>query len=173
MTKEESIQEYKEYIVAHIVNVKRAFKDYGEELCKRLSIDPRKLEWQLEDHDRSKYSKEEFEPYRAHWHPCDDEKAEVQSSEGNSHHSQYDNAWMHHIGCNAHHPEHWVYEDENGNLKAYPMPKYYIAEMLLDWQSFDYDGKGSAYEYWNSDKCEKPLNPTTTEIINSVIDIFK
>ena len=168
MTRAAAIEGYKEYVDLHISNVKRAFKEFGEELCKRLSIDARKLEWQIEDHDRSKYTEEEFNGYRLNFYKSDEDEESEEEVAG-----LFDKAWLHHCQVNSHHPEFWLYEDEKGDIQAYPMPRYAIAEMLLDWQAMGYTHNDNAYLYWNSDKCVKPLNPATTEIVNSVIDIFK
>ena len=51
---------YKKYIDDHISNVQKCFGFYGKDLCEKLKIDYDRLAANVRDHDRSKYSKEEW-----------------------------------------------------------------------------------------------------------------
>ena len=43
----------------------------------------------------------------------------------------YSRAWLHHKGRNKHHYEYWI-DYKRGDVVTCPMPKRYLAEMLMD-----------------------------------------
>ena len=57
------VQEYRNYIIEHINYVKLAFKNYGELICNELDLDLQEMANQVDDHDESKWSDEEFDLY--------------------------------------------------------------------------------------------------------------
>lgn len=147
-------KEYLEYIEAHKERVKK-FASWLEENCPEVfeGVDLDAFHDIIEEHDESKYSEEEFEPYAQKWH-------------GNGIKTpEYELAWEHHWQNNEHHPEYWLGED---------MPYIYILEMLCDWGSFSID-KGDLRElsdfYYNKAKedPEKNLSDATQEIIEDVL----
>lgn len=78
-------------------------------------------------HDLSKYSYIEFSSgvrfYQGNRSPIDKEKEILGISYG----------WLHHIGHNAHHWEHFVDLDRtNMKLRAYRMPDRYVLESICD-----------------------------------------
>ena len=162
--------EYKKYIDNHIANVKKCYLKYGKELCDRLGVDTELLEQMVEDHDQSKYSKDEFDGYRSWFYPTLEEENQ---DNRNFRKSKFDVAWLHHLRNNAHHPEFWVYINDEGVPKCHPMDPIHIAEMLLDWAAMGIAKGDTAYEYWKNNMSTKPLNRTTIEIVDSCIDIFK
>lgn len=167
MTKQESIETYTQYIEAHIENVNQAFKRYGEKLCESLNIDYDRLKWMIQEHDKSKFEKEEFEGYRRNFYKSDDEEDDPEAIK-----EEFDNAWIHHLSVNAHHPEFWVNTNDNS---IYIMDKYHIAEMLLDWcaMGIAQGEEHPAYDYWvNGEGTKKPIRKEVAEIIDSCIDIF-
>lgn len=97
-----------------------------------LKLDvPRK---QLDIHDQSKFSPEEFPYYARHFF----------GDKGNP--DGWAKAWLHHIHANPHHWNHWLFADgftprgskvESG---AVAMPHKYLREMVADWM-----GAGFAY----------------------------
>lgn len=136
-------QEYAQYIFEHIENVKKAFYNYGELLCNELGLDYLDIENQIEDHDDSKWETEEFDIYRAKFHP---EPGEEPISD-----FEFNKAWLHHIHNNPHHPQYWIYYDEDTNdVTVYEMPDKYIVEMLLDWIAMGYKFNNTAYNYYES-----------------------
>ena len=97
MTKQESANEYTKYIDEHIANVKKAFNEYAPVLCSLLVMydngytskddihnDPSvydeinqlyiQLSKQIQSHDLSKYSAEEFGLYRRKSYKADGEE---------------------------------------------------------------------------------------------------
>ena len=104
-------------------------------------------------HDLSKYSPIEFcsgvRFYQGNRSPIDKEKEVLGISYG----------WLHHLGHNAHHWEHFVYLDRsNMQLRAYRMPDRYVLESICDrmaacriYQGKNYD-KASALNYFLNGK---------------------
>ena len=107
----------------------------------------------IKDHDDSKFSEEEFEPYAQRW--FGDKKKTP----------EYEDAWVHHYMHNEHHPEFWLGED---------MPYIYILEMICDWGSFSIekeDFKELSDFYYNKaeNDPEKNLSDATKEIIHDLL----
>ena len=143
-------EEYKEYIIGHKERVTQ-FSSWLQENCPDLfeNIDIEDFNSLIAEHDESKFSEEEFEPYAQKWH-------------GNGIKTpEYEEAWKHHWMNNEHHPEYWLGED---------MPLIYILEMICDWGSFSI-ASGNMKElsefYFNKAKAdpEKNLSDATKEII--------
>ena len=148
-------KEYKNYILEH----KDKVKEYADWLVESLpelfeTIDLDVFYDLIDEHDDSKFSEEEFEPYAQHFF-------------GNAKDSfEFNKAWKHHWTHNEHHPEFWLGED---------MPYIYILEMICDWGSFGIK-KGNLRElsdfYYNKakDDEEKNLSDATKKIIEKILD---
>ena len=85
------------------------------------------LFWQGLTHDLSKYAPVEFRTgvkyYQGTRSPNSAERAE----------KGYSEAWMHHKGRNRHHFEYWTdLSPVTRNYDAVPMPRKYLAEMIMD-----------------------------------------
>lgn len=98
-------------------------------------------------HDLSKYSPAEFlvgcRYYQGDRSPNNAEREATGVS----------TAWLHHKGRNKHHYEHWVdYSlDDSHVIMGAPMPRKYIAEMVMDRISASRTYMGDAYT------CQAPL----------------
>ena len=103
--------------------------------------------WRGLVHDMSKYSPTEFiessKYYTGKHSPISEAKRE----------NGYSKAWLHHKGRNKHHYEHWVdYSlDDSHVIMGAPMPRKYIAEMVMDSISASRTYMGDAYT------CQAPL----------------
>ena len=147
-------QEYLEYINDHKERVSQ-FSSWFQKECPDLfeNIDIDVFNDLIAEHDESKYSEEEFEPYAQRWHG-DKKKT-----------PEYERAWEHHWQNNEHHPEYWLGED---------MPYIYILEMICDWGSFSI-ASGNMKElsdfYFNKaiNDPEKNLSDATKEIIEDIL----
>ncbi len=147
-------KEYKDYVVAH----KERVEEYSTWLlsnCPDLfeGVDVEDFKELIKEHDASKFSEEEFEPYAKKWH-LDGIKT-----------PEYEAAWEHHYMNNEHHPEYWDGED---------MPLIYILEMICDWGSFSLKSgnmKELSEFYYNKaiNDPEKNLSDATKEIIEDII----
>lgn len=160
-TKEE--KENMEYIKEHVQNVQKAYKEYGALLSSCLELDPEDLtlEILIANHDKSKFSSEEFESYRKRFFPMEGEKTDPES---------FNAAWLHHIHSNPHHPEHWVlqnYNKETHSFYAIPieMPKVYLAEMLCDWIAMGYKFGDMPYQYYAKNSGKYQLHKNTEELL--------
>lgn len=151
-------EEYKNYIVAHKDRVKQ-FADWLKENLPEVfnNVDIEAFDEVIEEHDESKYSEEEFEPYAVHFYGNKDNDLE------------FEEAWKHHWLHNEHHPEFWLGED---------MPYIYILEMLCDWGSFSIEKKDfneliNFYYDKARDDEEKNLSDNTKTIIEEILDKIK
>ena len=153
-------EEYKNYIIEHRARVAK-FADWLKENLPSVfeGIDMELFDEMIRDHDESKFSEEEFEPYAQKFYKQDAYGKPLSYIPG------WEEAWKHHYMNNEHHPEFWLGED---------MPYIYILEMLCDWGSFSID-KGDLKElsdfYFNQakDDPEKNLSDATKEIIEDII----
>ena len=85
------------------------------------------LYWQGLTHDLSKYCPTEFSVGARYWTGKRSPNAFEREEKG------YSEAWIHHKGRNRHHFEYW--NDLNLETKQYesvPMPRKYLAEMVMD-----------------------------------------
>lgn len=147
-------EEYKQYVIDHKERVSQ-FSSWLQESCPDLfeNVDIEVFNDLIDEHDESKFSEEEFEPYAQKWFG-DGQKTR-----------EYELAWEHHYLNNEHHPEYWDGED---------MPYIYILEMICDWGSFSI-ASGDMNElsdfYYNKAKAdpEKNLSDATQEIIEDII----
>lgn len=144
-------KEYKDYINEHINNVKIAWKtmqnsDRCMEIIKHnmcydsemyiLSL----IEFIVNNHDRSKFSPEEFYPYRKYFYPVDEEeKKEVENS------GEFDKAWVHHYNENPHHWDHWKNDPDC-------MSFIYVLEMVLDWIAMGIKFNNTALDWYEKNK---------------------
>lgn len=148
-------EENRKYIEEHKANVKK-FADWLKENLPELfdNIDIELFDEMIAEHDDSKFSEEEFEPYAQKWFG-DGQKT-----------PEYEEAWKHHWMNNEHHPEFWLGED---------MPYIYILEMLCDWGSFSMKS-GNMKElsdfYFTKarDDEEKNLSDNTKIIIEEILE---
>ena len=147
--------EYRQYISNHIHNIRLAFEKYKFKLCSALNISINSLEENINRHDQSKYSDEEFDGYRQWFYPYDHEEKNKK---------QFDASWEHHYKNNPHHPEYWI---RDGYIED--MTSIYIAEMLLDWESMSMYFGNDIREYYRAERDKKPLSENTKKIIDSVI----
>lgn len=159
-------REYIGYIHTHVKNVKAVFRKYGTEICKAIGADWDQVRQNIETHDESKFENEEFTQYRKKWHTCEGERFTPEDR------LEYDKAWCHHINNNPHHPEYWIIAEFPVN-KVLDMPPEYIVEMICDWQSFDYLGRGNALDYYyKKDNKEGLMSPKTRELLEIGLEII-
>jgi hypothetical protein len=155
--KAEYLDEYKKYIDSHRARVKE-FADWLKTNVPEVfeDVDIGHFDAVIAEHDESKYSVEEFEPYANFW---------ANDKDHYDYDPAYEAAWEHHWMTNEHHPEHWLGND---------MPLIYILEMLCDWGSFSIAKKDfrelSNYYYEEArDDDEKNLSDATKEIVEEIL----
>lgn len=163
---EDKVLEYRSYIIEHINNVKKAFDIYGELLCNELELDYIETRNQIAQHDESKWNTEEFDLYRAKFHPYKNEKP-ISDYEFNK-------AWLHHIHNNPHHPQYWIYyDDETNKVSVYDIPDIYIAEMLCDWIAMGYKFNDTCYNYYNKKGKDKLFTDNTRFKVEQLLKKIK
>jgi len=85
------------------------------------------LYWQGLTHDLSKYAPSEFLIGAKYYQGTRSPNAAEREEKG------YSEAWMHHKGRNRHHYEYWTdLSPITKNYDAVPMPRRYLAEMVMD-----------------------------------------
>ena len=130
------------------------------------------LYWQGLTHDLSKYAPSEFlvgaKYYQGTRSPNNAEREDI----------GYSSAWLHHKGRNKHHYEYWIdysLHAEPGGMLPCPMPKKYIAEMIMDriaacktYQGDHYTDR-SPLEYYLQGKDPAPLHPRTRKSLEHLL----
>ena len=85
------------------------------------------LYWQGITHDLSKYSPTEFLVGASYYQGNRSPNAAEREEKG------YSEAWIHHKGRNRHHFEYWTdLNRATGRYESVPMPRRYLAEMIMD-----------------------------------------
>jgi hypothetical protein len=77
--------------------------------------------WRLVIHDWSKFTLAEWGPYVRTFYTDRPREGE------------FDRAWLHHQHRNPHHWQHWLLQEDDGDLKALRMPHGLVREMVADW----------------------------------------
>lgn len=174
---EESGIRYDDYLSEHIENVKKSWNDilrpWLEEPENMIEFDECTIEYiddiqrQIDKHDKSKYEKVEYEPYRNNFYPtC---KADLNDYNK----TQYDLAWLHHQHVNKHHPQYWVLQTDNEGTRILDMDFASICEMLCDWHSFSAKYPESTCNNWyDKVKNTYPLSDNTKETVEKLIEAF-
>ena len=153
-SKADYLLENEKYINEHIERVQQ-FADWLKEKLPELfdEVDIDVFDDLIKEHDASKFSEEEFEPYAQKWF----------NNSGKT--PEYEAAWRHHWMNNEHHPEFWLGED---------IPLIYILEMICDWGSFsiksgDFRELSKFYYEKAKDDIDKMLSDGTKEIIEEIL----
>lgn len=165
-------REYKAYIDNHIANVQKAWKQFKENKKVKeylqsftdvgaLKVIYENLDIQMTVHDASKFSEEEWEPYRMHWHSLNEEE-KIQST------AAYEKAWEHHYMNNPHHWDYWAATGKNS------MPLTYCIEMWCDWIAMSMAKGGNAYDWFKGElsKGEIELGEKQQKWTENVLKIF-
>ena len=162
-------KKYMKYIKEHQENVRKAFEEIKENpvIYQRYSGEILDGLWgRVLIHDKSKYSEEEFVPYRKNFYPINaEEKVENKPD--------FDKAWEHHWKNNSH---HWQYRknktsfDKNNKEEVLD-----VLENILDWIAMGYKFNDRPYQYYENNKnnitlCEDERK-YLEDLIYNVIDI--
>ncbi len=98
------------------------------------------LYWQGLTHDLSKYAPREFLVGAKYYQGDRSPNGAERQDKG------YSEAWMHHKGRNRHHYEYWTdMSPVTHRYESVPMPRKYLAEMVMDRIAACKTYKGSAY----------------------------
>ena len=125
-------------------------------------------------HDLSKYSPTEFWEGARYYQGNRSPNAAEREDKG------YSEAWMHHKGRNPHHYEYWT--DMSRQTRRYepiPMPKRYLAEMVMDRIAAckTYEGKAytpaSALNYFLKSRERELMHPKTREELEVLLRMLQ
>lgn len=132
------------------------------------------LYWQGLTHDLSKYSPTEFWAGARYYQGNRSPNAAEREDKG------YSEAWMHHKGRNKHHYEYWT--DMNRDTKRYeavPMPRKYLAEMVMDRRAacMTYQGErytdASPLEYFEKSREKSLMHPQTRRELQYILEMLR
>ena len=157
---------YNKYIKSHCEDVQKAYdylKEYlYDDIFPLLEIPEEEMDRNIEKHDETKYSKEEFQPYVDHFYGNNGGEQKEESPE-------YQKAWRHHYNNNPHHPEFWG--------KGTDMPFSAFLEMMCDWWSFSWKNGNlrEIIDFWQKDKPEKikHMSKNTIERVEWFLDLLE
>lgn len=131
----DSTRRYLDYLEEHLSNVARAFSELSEACNGKEHWVGDDYEWhtfkaEVENHDLSKFSKEEFTQYRDNFFPvCNEDKEN----------SDFAAAWENHKNKNHHHHE---------------TAEHYmdIVHMVIDWMAMSYKFGDNPRDFYNKTK---------------------
>lgn len=145
---------YDKYLEEHISGVKKAYGWLKKHMPDEFEDTENVRGWDISEHDKSKFSEEEYEAYDAYFYG--NKTAKVVE--------EFDKAWLHHIHNNPHHWQYWILVEDDpkpavidkatgvpllvNNLKCLEIPKHYILEMISDWWSFSWK-TGNLFEIFD------------------------
>jgi len=128
------IWELMSYIVKHFMTITK-HKWWVFRFCIKAGIP-----WQGIMHDLSKYSPTEFIVGARYYQGVRSPNAAEREDIG------YSTAWIHHKGRNRHHFEYWTdLNRQTGRYESVPMPRKYLAEMIMDRRAACMTYQGNAY----------------------------
>lgn len=125
--------EYMDYIVEHKKNVMKAFNILYPKISEVLTLDSDILELKKNvlEHDNSKFTLLQFEPY------CDKFFRKLECGDS------FEKAWCDHYYRERHHPEGFL---------IYKMKDKHIVEMCLDWHAMSLKFGDSSLDYFQNKK---------------------
>ena len=161
--------EYKRYVDEHRSNVEKAWShmrkhkkvlDYLESIySSNINFLLSSVDNQIQSHDMSKFSVEEWEPYRMHHHSVDEqEKIDSQAV--------YEKAWEHHYTKNLHHWNWWAYNDQKDKMTL-----NYVIEMCCDWIAMSMKFGGDAY-HWYLKQTDIELGDKQKEWLTNILMLY-
>ena len=132
------------------------------------------LYWQGLTHDLSKYSPTEFWVGARYWLGTRSPNGVERERKG------YSEAWMHHKGRNRHHYEYWTDMNlQTRNYESVPMPRKYLAEMVMDriaacivYEGKGYD-RGSALNYLLKSREKDLMHPDTRRQLEYILTMLR
>lgn len=152
-------KEYDEYLDTHINAVKYCYK----------------LLWgkELEEHDSSKYSKEEYKAYDDYFYGKSNRTSDVSKAiEMLKVDKAFDYAWLHHLHNNPHHWQYWVLNNDDGTKEALDIPKEYIKQMIADWASFSWINKNpqSIIDWYGEHREKQIMTYRTRKLVDKYVE---
>lgn len=158
---------YDSYLKEHIGNISRGLHWMVDHLdFQKLGIDgfqTGNVILRADEHDRSKYGKEEYDAYDAYFNGGNRSYQVVRD---------FDYAWLHHIHQNPHHWQYWVLlEDDGGKPKALEMPVTLVLEMIADWWTFSWKTGNleEIFDWYDTHKNHMILHEKTRKLVEDIL----
>ena len=163
----EKQKEYIKYVNEHINNVQKAWNEVKMKCITYMvyvmgpnHINFEYIDFNIKNHDISKFSKEEFEPYRKNFYPVDDKEKEENKE-------AFDKAWIHHYMNN---PHHWDYFASVGREDEMTFKD--VVEMICDWQAMGYKFGNTAKEWYEKNKSKIKLGKQQKIWVDEMLNLL-
>ena len=132
------------------------------------------LFWQGLTHDLSKYTPTEFRVGARYFQGNRSPNGAEREEKG------YSEAWMHHKGRNRHHYEYWTdLSLQTNRYESIPMPRKYLAEMVMDriaacktYRKSAYTD-GAALEYLENSRERLLMHPETKRQLTYILTMLR
>lgn len=132
------------------------------------------LFWQGLTHDLSKYTPTEFMVGAKYYQGTRSPNAAEREEKG------FSEAWIHHKGRNRHHFEYWNDMSlETRRYQSVPMPRKYLAEMVMDRIAACKTYQGNAYtdgsplEYFQKSIDRELMHPATRQELGHLLTMLR
>jgi len=158
---------YNEYIREHKENVEKAYSWLVYNLPELFKDKTNNMLSNIQSHDESKFSIEEYEAYDNYFYGSAVPDQEVKDA--------FNKAWLHHIHNNPHHWQHWVLINDDYDEIFLEIPYEYIIEMICDWWSFSWR-KGNLFEifdWYDEHKTTMKINHKSREVVERILNMIK
>lgn len=152
-------KKYKDYVKIHTTNVRTAYtllQPHLQEIFELSDKELKDLETNIRNHDKSKFTEEEFDAYSQFYYGRLTEKT-IDNFRTASHI---------HRTRNPHHSEHW---------KGSEIPTIYVIEMVCDWWSFSFekDRPDEVLNWYKNHKGEFTFQKNTKAKVNKLLAKIK
>lgn len=156
----EKTKEYIDYLHRHMSLVEKAWVEMKRKCKDMIFITDdyyyHTLNHEIQFHDYSKLSAEEFTQYRDYFFPVEEHRRNSEV---------FDKAWEHHKINNLH---HW---ESIFNKDCFPIPwEVNVAHMIVDWMAMAYYYGDTAQEYYEKNRETIKL---PDYVIDFIYEIFK
>lgn len=158
---------YHNYLTNHIDNVRKAYETFIKPVLtskyNKTNAEMHEIEEEIANHDKSKWSEEEYEPYALHFYPPKGHTSEEFDD-------RYNVAWLHHQKNNPHHWQYWVLIRDESKIVPLDMPFKSIVAMLADWSSFQFIRNNSSAHKWYEEMGDSMiLSKNTRKIVEDLL----
>lgn len=156
-------KQYDDYLKEHIENVDKAYKWLINNFNKEYDIS---YNFNIANHDKSKYSEEEYSQYDAYFYGK--KTTEVKED--------FNRAWLHHIHNNPHHWQYWVLLEDDPETKenylCIEIPIKYVFEMIADWWSFSWKtgNLDEIFDWYDKHKNVIKLHKDTRKVVEDILE---
>jgi hypothetical protein len=131
-------------------------------------------------HDASKFSDEEFIPYRMRFHKTEEEdkKYKEDAEYATMVEDAFQVAWEHHYQHNNHHTKFWMYDEVDGKLVKRDSPKPMsvpaILHMICDWSamSIKFQDTFSPISWYKTCDEKFEMHPNTRKVCEYFLNIL-